>query len=263
MGNAKIWYYPDASGTVEEIDLGEPLSDLQVETVVDQAVAEGISGHQSTDQYSGRAQIRLIVERFASASTYRALAALREHLRRGGLCAVAEDSVSAWAAFATTIPVRGATSLYTFTAPWPFVAAPTVTAAEVELIGSQPSGLRETLLTSGTFTGNTNQTVTFASGVRFNHSQDGARWLLLRQRGFWPLLRMPIDQRNQSVITDDHRITYTLDVVLEEAIDQYEAWAQTPSDAVQTTTVTGDRRTLEATGQERDDVNTGDLWWGG
>lgn len=252
MGNAKIWYYPTPGGTVEEIDLGEGLSDLQVETRTDQAVAEGISGMQATSQYSARATVRVIDERFTSASLHRKLYALREHLRRGGLCAIAEDCDKAWAAFAATIPVRTSSSV-TIAAnavPWPYDDAPSLASGEeVEILGSQPLGLRCFTTTGSTISGNAATNVTMA-GVTFDFVEAGARWVLLRQRGFWPLLRMPISERNQPMITDDHRISYTLDVVLEEAIDQYEVWAEQPTVTVQTTTVTGTRRTIEQPTQE-------------
>jgi hypothetical protein len=246
MGNAKIWYYPSPTGTVEEIDLGEALSDLQVETTVDQAVAEGLSGVQSTSQYSGRARIRVVLENFTSASVHRSLYTLRTHLQRGGLIALTEDSAYAWAAFGTQIPVRGSTSFPVALGPWPY-ASPTFTQGhEIELIGSQPGAIRElTTLASGTITSFGAQTLTLTA-LDFDFREAGARWVMARTRQFWPVLRMPAAERNQAMIVDDHRIAYTLDVTLEEAVDQYERWATIPGQ-VQTTTVTGHRRTLQIT----------------
>jgi hypothetical protein len=244
MGTAKIWYWPHDVGTVEEIDLGEALSDLQFETRVDQSVAEGITGIQSTQQYSSRAIVRVINERFSSASLARSLLALRDHLRRGGLCMVAEDSALAWAAFSTVVPTRGAVTVPTHAAPWPVVTNPTLpSGAEIEVLGSQPTGMREYTTLTGTLTGNNPLTATFAA-LRFPYRDEGAAWTLLRHRGFWPVLRLPIGERNQPIVTDDHRLTYTLDVSFEEAIDVIAGYASIPGMTVSTTTVTGTRSGL-------------------
>ena len=242
MGNAKIWYWPDPVGTVEEIDLGEGLSDLQFETQVNQSVSEGITGRQSTMQYGSRAIVRVINDRFTSASLARSLLALRDHLRRGGLCTVAEDSAQAWAAFATVVPNRGAVTLPTHPAPWPVVSAPAIdSGGEIEVLSSQPLGVRELTTLTGAISGNAANTITFAA-LRFPYRDLAVGWVLLRHRGFWPILRLPIDGRNQPIVVDDHRLNYTLDVTLEEATNEIAAFAATPTRTVNTTTVSNAKR---------------------
>ena len=132
----------------------------------------------------------------------------------------------------------------TFAHPWPYASPTLVSNDEVEVLGSQPLGIREYTTCGSTLSGVLASTVTLGALV-FDQKESGSKWCLIRHRGFWPLLRMPIAERNQSVVTDDHRLTYTLDVTLEEAIDQYEVWATQPASTVQTTTVTGTRRTME------------------
>lgn len=240
MGNSKIWLYPDAYGTVEEIDLGATLSDLQFSPSHDQAVSEGLTGLQATTRFSSRALVRLVEERFTSASIARKLYLVEDHLKAGGTIAVAVDSAQAWAGYVDRIPARGDTSITVINqAIWPYQTTPTMLSGdEIELISDQPRAYREFLEIS---TNTTGTTCALSEAVRYNYRDAGARWVLARHRGFWPALRLPKDGRGGSLLTHDHRISYTFDAQLEENIAVLEAFAGVPSITSSTTEVSGSR----------------------
>jgi len=246
MGTAKIWFYPDPNGPVVEIDIDEALSDNQVHQKVDQSVSEGLTGSIDTAQYSSRAVLRLIDERFVDAARARKIYLLRDHLQAGGLCSIAEDSDKAVAGFVATVPVlSGSVGIVSLVGrPWPYNGSATLASGdEVEFLGNQPRALRQLVTVSSFSAGDILVT---GEVLSYDFAAQGARWVLVRHRGFWPVLRLPKENRNASVITDDHRISYTLDVELEEAIDAIESFAHEPTVGVTTTSPTTGQGTLEA-----------------
>ena len=57
---------------------------------------------------------------------------------------------------------------------------------------------------------------TLSSGLLYTYEDQP--WVLIRHRGFWPLLRLPVGSRNQRMLTHDHRINWTFDAQLEEHV---------------------------------------------
>ena len=80
MSTPKIWYFPTETGTLEEIDLLENLSDLQEIPDVLVEDADAFSGRISTNYFRGRWMVRIILERFTSASLARKLLTLQYEL---------------------------------------------------------------------------------------------------------------------------------------------------------------------------------------
>lgn len=239
MGTSKIWLYPHAYGTVTEIDLGETLSDLQFTPTVDQAISEGMTGIQAITRFSARAAVRVVHERFTSAAVAREMYMVEDHLKAGGVIALAVDNLKAWAGYATTIPTRGDTTIEVANQVWPYRANATMdTGDEVEILSNQPRVFREFREVTGTITGNS---LTLSESLRYAYRDEGAIWVLVRERGFWPALRLPKEGRGAALVTHDHRIAYTFDAQLEEAIDVLDAFAGVPEITADTTEVTGSR----------------------
>ena len=261
MGNAKIWFYPNPPGDVVEIDLGEGLSDLQYREQVDQSVSEGITGKISQVSYSSRAMVRIVDERFTTAALARKLFLLRNHLQAGGLISVAEDADKAVAGFTSAFPPPAQNATVQLVArPWPYNGSATLASGdEIELLGSQPRSLRQFAAVDSLAAGDVLST---SENTHYDYEGQGARWLLVRHRGFWPALRLPKESRNEPVITHDHRISYTLDVELEEAIDVIESYAESPTQ-VSPTTESGTGPTLEEqNGAFRPSaLNVNQPWW--
>lgn len=217
MADSKLWFFPDPDGSIEEIDLNEIISDLQFNPAPNQSITEGMTGALAQTQFSSRAMVRIVNERFTDPAIARQLYALETHLKNGGLVAVAVDSDRTWAGFLETPPARGDTSITALGFPFPFGANKLDATDEIEILGPQPYAYREYLATVGAV--DNTLTVTLSEAVRFNFEAMAPRWVFARQRGFWPLLRLPAEGRNQPLLTHDHRIAYTFDAQLEEAID--------------------------------------------
>ena len=232
---AKIWYYPDPAGAVVEIDIGEGLSDLQKNGAVVQSASESVSGAVYTNQTSARSMVRVINERFTSYALARQLETLENHLRRGGVIAVAEESSKAFAGYLNfPLPSSGATSFSLQGTPWPFAGVITLAGGnEFVLQSPSPKYLRELGLLTSHGAGNT---MTVPATV-YDYSAEP--WVLFRTRGFWPLLRLPVGQRNQKMLTHDHRISWTFDVQLEEHVDGLDIFAGIADSEVVTATPLG------------------------
>lgn len=251
--SSKLWFFPDPNGTIEEIDLGETISDLQFNPSPNQSISEGLTGALSTTQFNSRARLRVVHERFTSAALARDFYALETHLKNGGLVAIAVEASQAWAGFAEAIPDRGDTSLTIAAQSFPYQSSPTIlNGDEVEVMGAQPYALREFCSVNGDTSG---LTIALSESLRFSLSGIGSRWCFVRHRGFWPLLRLPKDQRDSPLVTHDHRISYTFDAQLEEAIDVLDALASVPENKSYTTTVEGGRNNPEQV--NRTATNTG------
>lgn len=214
MGNAAIYYYPDPSGTLETIDLGEPLTDLS--EIPLREIGQGVSlmGYPSTHVYRGSMRVRVQLRDVATTSSagqalQRHLMSLSAHLERGGIIGVAADSAKTWgsALYSGTIN-RGDSNLYHRGDLW--YASGSLTAGDELVIESaNPEMLREMTTVSST----TGRILTITPTARYSYS--GKPWV--RHRNFYPALYWPEDERGTPIITDERRVRFSLDLTLEVA----------------------------------------------
>jgi len=214
---AAIWYYPDPKGTVEEIDLGECLSDLEETPQRDQIVSQAITGAVTTVHLSSREQYRIERSRikFGSADLAARLHAFRNHLQRGGHFSLAEDKNRAVGGFLTVNPDRvpnGTQVVELIRNTWPYNPAAALQPNDYVRLQS-PSPIRYAELVTSDAFDSANPAPFSIEGVKYRYVDE--RWTLLTHRGFYPCLRLPPDQRNQPIFTHDHRITWTLDFIAE------------------------------------------------
>lgn len=233
---AAFYFFPAPGGPAVEIDLNEDLSDLQFNPSPNQSISEGLGGRQAITSFSNRATVRTVFENFTNPAIVRALYLLEDHLKRGGVVAVATNKSAAWAGYLLEIPGRGDTSFEIAGQPFQYQGTPPTApdGDELEFLGSQPLALRERQVINGDTTGST---ISIDSGLLLDFASQGASWVLARHRGFWPVLRLPADfPRSTPLLTHDHQLHFTWDAPLEEAIDVLSAMAFIPdSDAVTTT----------------------------
>jgi hypothetical protein len=220
MGNAYAWWYPEIGGTVTAIDIGGPLSDLDdwpVPTVLGARSATG--AHFSIQPLTDR-MVRVSIERFDDHALYRSLKALEGHLLRGGSFALASDVGKAVAGFLVTSPARGDTSLVLGDQPWSTLAptAALATSDEIVLETSQPEARSEIAVLSGV----SGSTLTIAGVI---HDLIEEPWVLVRHRGFFPALRLPIDGRRRQLLTTDRQVVHTFAAVFEVHPTAYGAFA--------------------------------------
>ena len=223
MPTAKLIYYPDSSGTLERIDLGENLSDLQVtpqRTVED---AYTLSGSRYRTGRGGVLRVRIIDDRFTDSDLAYALESLWTHLELGGFCGVVENSGKAWAGYVESPPSRGDTTLLTGGNIYaPFTSGLAVDGAiaddDIVCIQSNPPGIIREYCKVDSVSGDT---ITLSDAVRYNYPSGST--VLVRHRDFFPAMRAPAETMNTQIVTHDRRISFTLDLDLEEAPDLIEA----------------------------------------
>ncbi len=224
---AKLYWWPKALGAVQEIDLGECLSDLQRTVMVEQVAIESISGVETVNRFSARSRLRVIQERFTDATLARKLRTLENYMQRGGVVGLAEDSDKAVAGFLNLpLPDRGATSLQLSGLPFPYNPSAALDIGDpVVLQSPSPEYLyEETAAGVALPAGSTSATV---EAIELDYTLQ--RWALFRHRGFWPLLRVPLAARTNTFLTHDHRISWTFDVPLEEVLPAIDKLSESPN----------------------------------
>ena len=215
--NPAIYYYPTSGfgAKLEIIDLGEVLSDLQMTPVRNSIDAMSYQGRFFRTNLNGRMQIRVLLERFTDRALVRKLYSLQAHLERGGLIGVTEHQHKSWAAY--VLPgqgVAGATTVETGGNVFYNQSAAMEDLDEIVFQSSNPETKREWTRVSGD-TINTETTLRLESALLYNYQQDP---VLVRWHGFWPIMRLPANQLGRPIVTHDHRISYTLDLTLEEDV---------------------------------------------
>ena len=227
MGNSTIWYYPDPSGGLEEIDFGdEDISGLIEIPVRDVRDSHSIGGAFHRTVLGGGLKVRIVCERFsgltdAGKALARNLHSLETHLQRGGLMVFSADRDKAWMGVmeGTLLPQRGDSTLTTFGGNLLSVFTRTGVAAslaagdELVLETFNPTMNREHLLTTSESGGVITLDTSDGAEVRYDYTSDQSA--IVRERNFYPALRLPADQVGRSMLITDHRHTYTFDVTME------------------------------------------------
>jgi hypothetical protein len=224
MGNAKIWYYPDSFGPVVEIDLGGALSDNRGPFMhVDEEAIEGGTGRVFSSFLNGRVQIPILVEGITDWALKRQLENLINHLKRRGTCFLAEDADLAIAGYLEGVPYRNQTNIKMVEQPWRDACGVTGTLASGDevVIQTASNPFKREVTTVSTNVGNK---ITLSKALLIDYQGDNSvHWVMVRHHGFYPALRLPMDAINSTPLRHDHRISFTLDIVLEEAIDVLDA----------------------------------------
>jgi len=227
MGNTTAWYYPDSSGTLEEIDFGsEDISSVIEMPERDVRDSHSIGGAFHRTNLGAGLKVRLVCERFsgltdAGKKLARALSSLEAHLSRGGLMAFSADRDNAWMGVmeGTLLPQRGDTTLTTFGGNLLSVFTATGTAAslaagdELFLESFNPTMNREQLLVTSETGGVITLDTSDGTAVRYDYQDQ--QTAIVRDRNFYPALRLPESQVGRQHLITDHRHTWTWDITLE------------------------------------------------
>lgn len=231
MGNAIIYYMPlSESGTTYSIDFGSRIMNRKgPTTVVRQAVTEKLDGSLVTVHYSGKAQI-VVQHRWDNTADgrelRRKLQSLVNHLQRGGFCTLVEDVDYGFAGFASRIPGARTRDI-------PYIANlvsgligsdPSITDRELEIVSDPESYLREMRKVSS-HTPATHTITLPTPGTKLDYT--GSDYMLIREWGTWPALRLSKDGRNGDFVQHDHEINFVLELPLEEDTETLAALAST------------------------------------
>lgn len=222
MGNSVIWFLPHGSDRYNRIDLGKRIKDRPGPQVVyRQSVQQAINGRRTSVIYHGLSQIRLrhTWSRDAAGTgdlLRRKLQMLIAHLQRGGTCLFTEDEIYARAGFATELPTSETASVTVDLDLFISLATNQTSSAGRELWVNtdHDTYLCEHKLCSA-FSGTT---FTFAQNIAQDMS--GARWVLVRDYGSYPALRLPAEFLERGdFLVHDREWLFELDLPLEEAPD--------------------------------------------
>lgn len=228
MGNSIIWWYPGGQGPLQEIDLGEALSDVQPVAVHSGVSSEAADGSLRRMTLGGWLTVRLVLSNFDDAALARKLLSLETHLKKGFPISVALDEDTAWAGILAAPPAQGDTTVTTRAgnefAVYTGSSAALVSGDEVRISSGAPEVWREYFAVdsvSGT-------SVTLAESVRYPHSVGP---VVLAARDFFPVLVYD-GPPDRPIVSDDYRRVYTLDLPLREDVAAYAALAETDPTAL-------------------------------
>lgn len=216
MGQPRFYWYPSGSDTLDYVDLGENIRDLQEEPEERSVGAESLDGRVHTTFFGSRLRIRIIHERFTSASVARKLLSMQSHLAKGGTVGFARDSDKAWAGYCRMNRPRGTTVLLTQGNTWSYnTAAALASGDEVVISSGVPECHREWTTLGASLAANASR-ITLASPGLINNYENGS--LFIRHRDFFPALCVPGGAGLGAIVTHEKRLAYTLDVTLVEDV---------------------------------------------
>ena len=216
MANSKIWYYPGSGGaglttpTVEIIDFGETVSDLQISPyrVVSDAVSIGGAFSRSGRRVGMR--VRIVNERFTDDALAEKLYSLQSHIERGGAFSFAVDSSNIFCAFSKGgLPAfRGQTSISVDSTLFTAYGGTAIASDDVLHVECpSPRGNREEVRANSYSA----PTLTLSSALKYDH--DGP--VMFRHRDFFPALFWPERETGNPPLTHDHRIAWSWDISVE------------------------------------------------
>lgn len=214
MGNPRFYYYPDDTGSLEAVDLGEALSDLQ--ETPGAVVSDAYGGDRTPYRmwHASTFQVRITLERFGSPSTNsveRKLQTLQAHLQRGGVVGFSRDQNKTWAALRTGTATRGDAIFYTPGSGFAGWSSLATLASGDEIVIEDLAGHRE--LNTVSALGATGD-ITLGNNLVYTYEGHP----LVRWRDFYPVLSLPASEAGRSFITSDRRRNWTLEVTLEYSI---------------------------------------------
>jgi hypothetical protein len=237
--SAKIWYQTPGAKDVTSIDLGLSLSSVEEDDWRDEVVAQAVSGQESQVVFTATRTVHYTCDLITDYDVIRKLEALASHLRRGGLCTVAENGTKTLGSFLGRLPrpdsvtIQGLENLYSgYGGSW------TATAAAGDILclrGPSPELLYEEV----SYASNTGLTITLEAAPVYDWRVGPQPWCFVRNKGFWPILRLRRGTGGigRRIITTDRRISFQLDLDMEEPPHAFDAIAIAPHEPFAVTNI--------------------------
>lgn len=217
MGNSVIWYLPTGATFLERIDFGSRITARRGPNPVYRvAVNESVSGAQHSVLYYGLSRLSIghVWTRDVAGTgdaLRRKLVTLQAHLAKGGTMIFAEDVDKAFAGFVISLREAGAPQMGVEYDLFDNIASGSPLNCEITVSTDHSSYLYEHLLCDGV-SGNL---ISFSTLLLQDMSF--AEWVLLREYGSWPALRVPLEFRGDlDIVPHDHDRIFTLELPLEE-----------------------------------------------
>ena len=249
MGNPYFMFWPYGGTAVvrNDIDMLEPISDLQQtpHRLVEDSMS--LSGHTMRTNLTSGLSVRIVDERFTSREKWRKLSRLINHLETGRSCGFAVDVSNAWGSTVVAAP-RNSTTLTVAKDNW-FESWTTGGASLIPAVGDEIvlesgawRGLREYFEIDSISVTATTRILTLDHAIRGEYNDSG----LVRNSDFFPLLRLPKNAVGGNLLNHDHRISYNLEMPLELVNTVADIVSDNENDG---SSITG---TDEGTGQDPD-----------
>lgn len=209
---ARIWWTPPLADSVRVVTLGAAFTSVTEGEAVDEVSAETGTGRRTRVVFNRTRTVRYTLEGLTDYARIRDLEALQNHLLRGGHCTVAEDASRCLGTFADGLPVVGSTTLaYTTNLFANYGSGYSPAAGDILCLhGPSPEGLYEEVEVASYTAG---LQVTLSEGPLYRWSATNQPWCFVRNKGFWPVLRLREGVRG--ILATSRRITHALDLDLE------------------------------------------------
>jgi hypothetical protein len=220
--STKIWYWPTDGNKALAVELSPSVMEREGPFAsIAGTSSESITGAVVSTTYGARWSLRYRHTwdtRGSGQALRRQLFALVNHLQRGGTCMVAENATYAWAAFATVLPDRNSTRISVGPSLFEnLVSAPSVNGREL-VVQSDPDTAMAELRLCSAHTGGVAPYVDLSTDCAFAYAQS-ATWVLVREVGSWPALRLPASERSSPILSHRYDRVFELDLPLEEDPD--------------------------------------------
>jgi hypothetical protein len=212
--SAQIYWYPETDGPLRILDLIRDWRELTHADPADFVSARNADGQRILTTYLSMRTVRAAIEYVDDRAVVRELQAIEGHLRRNGTIGIAERDGSAWGGFATELPEQGATEVRITENLWAaWGSAADLDAGDTIIVqGPSPVGRWEECVIASVSANR--RRITLAEGLRYDYS--AGDWCLVRDSRFWPIVRSQDAAINTPILRTDHRITWALDLQLEE-----------------------------------------------
>lgn len=222
MATPEIYYYPEAGGALIRATLTRNISRLEQADTVE--CSDALNGYlSSVRMFSGvRRRIRITIDRVNGLSTagkalYRTLVPVVEHLRAGRAIGFTLDNTKAYAGYGAGSVSQGASN-YNFGgnafSVWPSATCAPASGDEVVLSAPPVYGKLERRLVGSVTPSSYGFYYVGFNSETLVYSYDPLS--MLRWHGFWPALKLPEDQKSSPIFTNEHGVTWSIDLTLEE-----------------------------------------------
>jgi len=224
MGNAKFFYYPQPDGRhLVEIDLGEPIAELQSDITHD--AVDGITQGGGIFRSVGRGGESITIQRDRmqlGEDLANQFDALQNHLDRGFACSFVTNTNKAWAASFSSPPQAGLFTVNVKDNPFiDFTGSSTVPVAGdyVVIETDSPPYIREIQkIASINVTAASGGNVTFTKRLNFDYSD---RLVFMRYYRFWYGLKRPQNDIGTPFVTNENGRLFSLNMRLVVDYDTY------------------------------------------
>lgn len=210
MGNAAIYWQPAGAMSIQTIDLGKGLTDLQVQPLRARLDAVPYAAPPTFSDFGGDRAVRVVLERVASGALQRKLLTLQTHLQSGGVIGVTADTARVWGAFAygaaqyDDLTIRHRGNVFAG-----YSAGSLSTGTPVTIESAKPESRRE----HNTIGATAARLVTLSAALSQDYS---TKPIFVRYAWFFPALRLPASSLSRPLVTSDHGLNWTMDLQLIE-----------------------------------------------